>query len=144
MSPRAWFYALALSALLWATLWLGTAPAAPLGQPWQLAAVQTAWQWSPCTNRIRVYWDPTLAAHSRAGEASGIRFGADGASWQRVSCDIALDPAYWMTIGRAQRAKILLHEAGHLAGYVAHSEDRRDVMFLTSSGCRPFCGKYGL
>lgn len=137
MSPRAWLYGLLVSLTMWAVVFAAIfAVAAHSAVRDTIAVAQTAWRGSPCTNRIRVYWDHSVyTRYGYLGVASGIQ-GDMAQSWRRVSCDVALDPVYWGHSGYYARLSVILHEAGHLAG-VAHTPE--GLMSPDHHGCTPMC-----
>lgn len=111
------------------------APAAQ-ATPDPIAVAQTAWSGSPCTNRIRVYWDHGITAYGFVGVASGIQVNPGG-TWQRISCDVVLDPVYWGHNGYYERLAVILHEAGHLSGGPGHLTV--GIMTPDHHACWPLC-----
>lgn len=142
MSPRAWRNAMLIGLSMWAIVIVtiiscAPAMAATSGRPDPLAVAQTAWKGSPCTNRIRVYWDATLSLRKRAGEASGIIDDGFG-NWSLNSCDVAFDPIYYHKSTYVEKLEMQLHEAGHLA-MNRHVSTRGFIMSEDHSGCKPLC-----
>lgn len=88
-----------------------------------LAVANTVWPGSPCTGNLHVTFHRDLGSEpdnsgllsTVIAVATGIVVNADG-SFDRVSCDIAVDPAYWAQADTEERCKVLSHEAGHLDG----------------------------
>lgn len=98
---------------LWALLaaWCLSASTAQAATLDPLAVANNAWPGSPCTGKLQITLDVTLALRGRAGEAVGVA---------RGDCEFSVDPVYWAKATPQERCQIAAHEAGHLAG-LGHS-----------------------
>jgi hypothetical protein len=135
LSPRAWLRGLLLALAMWAIVFaaiFAVAGRCSVRDP--IAIAQTAWRGSPCTNRIRVYWDHAVFTRQGfVGVASGV---VSFAPFRLRSCDVALDPVYWGHTGYYARLAVILHEAGHLAG---RDHTPEGLMSPDHHGCTPMC-----